>query len=332
MMRRTTASAALLATVLGMLAGCAGDDATSKSDAGSSEAVSGELEKGAAAQRGASETASSTDSTQANGAAGGIDVPSAAQAIQSRALVYTATLDIESKDVVTTARAIAEAAAVAGGLVYGQSDSYSEGATAQLTLKVGPDKLEELMASIAQLGKETGRTLSTDDVTGAVVDLDARIISAQKSLARTQEFLDRTNNVGELSAIEAELTRRETALEQLVGQRRAIGDQVALATLTVSVSQPVPAEPKRDERLFAAFRDTPSFSTALGAGIEALGIILKVLLTIVGFLAPFVAIIGLPLYIWRRIRARRWERPDSTERNDDELEAAIQAEEMAAPR
>jgi len=140
------------------------------------------------------------------------------------------------------------------------------------------------------------------DVSEQVVDLDSRISAATASVERVRGFLEQTANVGELAAVEAELTARETQLEGLVGQRRALADHVALATITarfgVEAAPAIAADPEVSD-------DIPGFLRALRHGWVVLVTVFQVLAAVVGFLLPF-GVVAVPGYLlWRRWVQRR---------------------------
>ena len=89
---------------------------------------------------------------------------------------------------------------------------------------------EALRVGVAGLGTVVNQTQQAEDVTAQFVDLESRIATARDSVARVREFLGRTTNVNELAGLEAELTRRETELEQLVATQQGLAARAALAT------------------------------------------------------------------------------------------------------
>lgn len=223
----------------------------------------------------------------------------------ARELVVTADMTVVARDVRSAAAKAETMATERGGFVFGQEGSSSGDDSAVLTLKVPTPRYRDLLADLSGLGKEEQRNVMTDDVTEEGVDLDSRIASAQRSVDRVRGFLDETKNINELAGLEAELTRRETELEQLQGQRRVLDDQVALATITLSLNAtPAPPPPAGD-----ALRDVPGFGNALASGVNALIKIGRVLSAGAGYALPFLVVLGVPLFVWRRIRSRRRPTP-----------------------
>lgn len=239
------------------------------------------------------------------GAGSGAAAVGAKQVIAaSRELVRTGSMTVVAKDVGAAVVAAEDAAAALGGFVFGQQDSANGEDSAILTMKVPPDRFRQLLDDLAGLGEVESREVATEDVTSAGADLDARIVSAQRSVDRVRGFLDATENVNELAGIEAELTRRETELEQLVGQRRVLNDRVAAATVTLTVNAtpaPVPPPPPAGD----ALRSVPGFGGALASAVGALVKVVRVLGAGLGYALPFAVAFGGPVLLWRAIRRRR---------------------------
>jgi hypothetical protein len=82
----------------------------------------------------------------------------------------------------------------------------------------------------------------SQDVTDQLVDLDVRIRQAEASVERVELLLAEATELGEVFAIEKELTTRQITLEQLLATQRNTQDLVDLATLTVQVEYRTPDE------------------------------------------------------------------------------------------
>ena len=227
---------------------------------------------------------------------------------EGRELVRTAEMTVVAKDV-DSAVTRAEVLAVGReGYVYGQAQAASGGGRALLTLKVPPAGFRELLDDLAGLGEQENREIATDDVTRQGADLDARILSAQRSVDRSRSFLDAAKNVGELAGLEAELTRRETDLEQLQAERRVLSEQVAMATITLTLTAtPAPPPPVGD-----SLRSVPGFGGALASSIGAIVKIGRLLSAGAGYVLPFAALIGVPAWVVRRLIRRRRSVPPLT--------------------
>ncbi len=320
---RSTRAVVLAAFVAVALAGCAGATSSSSGAAsGAPEAVPAPA-NGLADQSGGA--AASGGGKVAYDASTGLGTV----AVQ-RSMIVRADLAVRVDDVVAgTARvgqvALAHQAIIAsqstsdgqvplpapvpttadGSTTSGPSDYCSRTgcpggyATSVTTLRVEGGKVDALLRDLRGLGTVTWSSRTADDVTAQVADVDARVQSARASLNRVRLLMGRATTLGDVVALEAELGKRQADLESLEAQQRALADQTALATVSVTLtseSAPVPAQ-----------ADT-GFLAGLHAGWSAFTAALVAALTVVGALAPFLLVLvpfGLLLWWLARRGARR---------------------------
>lgn len=259
--------------------GCASgrsDEATAALDGGSA------VEVGDAAERSASQ------------------VEGVPASVRPREIVRTGELSVVADDVDEAVRRAELAATERGGYVEAENASSVDVGSASITYRVPADQFAALLRDLSRIGEVESRNVTTDDVTDQAVDLDARIVSAQRSVDRVRSFLDEANNVTELASVEAELLRRETELEQLTAQRRAMSDQVALATVRLSITSEPTVAPSLDP-----LRKVPGFGHALADGVGALVSAARVVGAGVGYALPFLVALGLPMLAVRAFRRRR---------------------------
>jgi uncharacterized protein DUF4349 len=162
-----------------------------------------------------------------------------AKTLVTQALIRTADLTVEmphGHSLTTPADQAEEIALAAGGQVFADERSGGRSPIATITLKVPGEALGGVVDKLAALGKEKARRTSTQDVTGQVADVDSRVRSARASIAQLRVLFDRAVKVGDLIALENELSQREADLEALEAQQRALEAQTAMATLTLHLT------------------------------------------------------------------------------------------------
>ncbi|NUT59073.1 MAG: DUF4349 domain-containing protein, partial [Agromyces sp.] len=171
----------------------------------------------------------------------------AAESGADRQVVHVGDLDLIAADVPGTAgRAIAAVTAV-DGFVAGDRRSDRDGsATATLTLRIPAEAYTATVETLAALGEERSRQLSTTDVTEESVDLDTRIATKKASVDRVRELMVDADSLSEVVALEAELTTRETELAELQAEQRGLGDAIAYGTLTLKLSAPATVDESAD--------------------------------------------------------------------------------------
>ncbi len=220
----------------------------------------------------------------------------------ARSLVRTAQLSVEADDPVAVTRRVRAAVAGTAGTVAQESSTDSG---AQLTVRVPADRLDQLVDAIAGLGHVTDRTAQVVDATEDVVDLDARVASQRASVDRVRALLAQARSIGDVVAIESELTRREADLDSLTGRLTTLKDQVALSTLTVDV-----------EKAPVTTTESPQpagFLAGLAAGWDGLKVVGATAGAVVGYLLPFLPVLAVILglvWVGRRVaRTRRTPQP-----------------------
>ncbi len=228
----------------------------------------------------------------------------------TRSIIYTGTISLRVPKVDDAALKVSAAAEQAGGFVGGEDRSSESGdASAKMTLRVPAAKFSGVLNSLRALvgGTELSRQVSTEDVTEQVADVDARLANAQASVDRIRALMARAQTIGEITSLEAELSRREGDLESLQARKRKLDDVTALSTITVLLfapSAPVDKPAKPAEKGFLA---------GLKAGWSSFVSAMQILLTVIGALLPWLgalAIVG--LLVWlpiRRVLRRRPPRP-----------------------
>ncbi len=171
--------------------------------------------------------------------------------------------------------------------------------SATVVARVPAKNLESLARSVAGLGEVTAQTAGQDDITAQVVDLEARLKNLRAEEIRLRSFLNKANRVADMLSIERELSRVRGEIEAMQAQQRYLADQVAMATLTVTMSQPAPVV-------------TPAgtnwgFGDAVTRGVQSAAALLGSIITVSIALLPFAAVILLAWWlvvVWRRRHPR----------------------------
>lgn len=216
-------------------------------------------------------------------------------------VVRTATMNVVVEDPAAAASKLRSIATVHDGVITSEnvvSNVKSSYSTSTVVLSVPADQLDAALTDIAAIGDVTLRTIQSTDVTAKVADIDARVKTMRESIARMQDLLTRAGSVAEIAQVENELTQRQSDLESLLAQQKALAQRVAQSPITVTLSkEPIVVEPEQPPTGFLA---------GLSAGWKALKAFTVGALTVVGALLPFLvvmALIGAPI-VWF-VRRRR---------------------------
>ena len=86
--------------------------------------------------------------------------------------------------------------------------------------------------------------ISTDEVTGQVVDLGARIANLRATESALQAIMARAAKIDDVLAVQKQLTDTRGQIEELVAQQTSLDDQAAFGSLSVTFvlpARPAPA-------------------------------------------------------------------------------------------
>jgi hypothetical protein len=280
-----------------LLAGCSQSHKASSGGGRIADAVQGKAASGG----GYSSSGSQSSGDQAPVPAGA--VVRAKTPVTSAALIRTADLEVEiahGSDVAAQANRAEQIAIAAGGTVFADDRTAGNTPTAALTLKVPGVSLAGVLTKLSLLGKEKSRRSSTKDVTTEVADVTSRVRSAQASINRLQVLFSRADKVGDVIALESELSQREADLESLQAQQRSLASQTEMATVTLNLTTSASAvAPKKHT-------DKSGFLGGLARGWRAFTHGAGAVATGVGAALPFLVlallIVGAALLLRRRMR------------------------------
>jgi hypothetical protein len=306
--RRTLSAAALLVAAGTVLTACSGG--------GSSDSAGG-LDEGVVSQPAPEgEARLDAEADVAGGEApstvGTVDVSA-----EDRDVIYTVDLVVEVDDVAEAADEAGAVAARFGGYVQSEStfglspeplpvepDAPIGGIVrptpegqAVLVLRVPADAYEEAVDALEELGETVSRSRNAQDVTEEVVDVESRIETQQASIDRLQELLTQATDIGDILAIETELTRRLADLESLQARLEQLGNLTELATITVTLVPPETVVEEGTGFLAGLRAGWRAFVRAAELGVTALGAFLPFMV--------FFALLLLPLLVWLVVRHRR---------------------------
>jgi uncharacterized membrane protein len=160
------------------------------------------------------------------------------QALATTAGVVVATSDIRAAVADTLAAVQRNGASVftADVEIGDERDDGSVNGSGYFVVKVAPADLEPLIADLgATVGRLSGRTQDTTDVTDQLVDLDIRIGVERDVITRFRSLLTDATEFQDIVEIERVISERTIALEQLLASQRTLENRVDRSTLTIQL-------------------------------------------------------------------------------------------------
>jgi len=226
----------------------------------------------------------------------------ALQVADGSLIIRNASLTVEVRDFVATERLVVPIVDAAGGYVEGSSVSL-EGKVRSgwFRVRVPQAKFSEVIGKFEEIGKPISREMGTEDVTAAVIDLEARITNLRRQELRLGELLSQAKNLDEILRVENELNRIRYQIEQSQSQLKWYQGRVTMATIYLHMSEPgaptTPPVPGADlwYRLWQAFLGT----------WRGIGRFLEGLVVFVASIIPVALVLGGAWWGWLRYRRNR---------------------------
>jgi hypothetical protein len=219
---RRAAVGALL--VLLLVAGCASGSSTILSKVGASIPDS------------AGRAAASAAPAPAFGDTGGGGDPNNAAFRDDAKIVRTGSLSLQVDDLASAVRAARDAVRGLNGYVAGSRQTNDgENSIAEVTYRIPSDRWDEGLDAIRKVAKkELGEETNSVEVTGQLVDLEARIANLRASEKAFQAIAAQATKISDILEVQNQLTNVRGQIEQLDAQRSHLSDQASYGTLNVT--------------------------------------------------------------------------------------------------
>jgi hypothetical protein len=184
---------------------------------------------------------SAAPSAPADGEGDGVGAP-----VDDAKIVRTGTIDLEVSDVpdaLTTAR---DGIRAMGGYIgASQTEAFEDGPHASVTYRVPVDRWDaalDLLRGISGPGtKVLSERTEAVEVTGQVVDLEARIRNLRASETALQGIAEQAVRVSDVLEVQNQLTIVRGEIEQLTAQLKDLNSRAAYATLAATFQMPIVA-------------------------------------------------------------------------------------------
>lgn len=172
-----------------------------------------------------------------------VDTPQATRAApgeeMQQQLVVTGAVEISSEDVRATAEAVRAGALARGAVVVSdQVTGAKYGVHAHFQFRLPPGEVTPFVAWLASQGTLESSQLSASDVSREYYDQELRLRALRVEMDRLEKLMTEHPNaaLADVLAIEREMARVRSEIEQVEGTHRYLGDRVARATLDVHIS------------------------------------------------------------------------------------------------
>ena len=161
-------------------------------------------------------------------------------------IIRTGTIDLEVGDVATSVRRARDGIRGLGGYIGASTTSTEEERpVATITYRIPVDRWEDSLDLLRGVDGEGTKVVAERteavEVTGQVIDLEARIRNLRASETALQEIAATATRIADVLEVQAQLTVVRGQIEQLTAQLTELEDRAALATLTATFRMPIVA-------------------------------------------------------------------------------------------
>lgn len=171
--------------------------------------------------------------------------PALAAAMPALLIVRTGTLELEVADLSQAIAAVDTAVTRAGGYVSASTRATSgSDATARATYRIPSAGWDATLEAIRAIAREVrAEEIKTEEVTGQVVDLTARISNLRATEAALQAIMAKATKISDVLDVQEELTTTRGEIERLVAEKDGLVDRASYGNLGVTFRLPEPPKP-----------------------------------------------------------------------------------------
>jgi hypothetical protein len=189
-------------------------------------------------------------------------------------------------------------------------------------VRVPSENFDALVADARALGRVESAETNSRDVSGQLVDIEARLESLRAERDQLRTLYRQANTTDDVLAVQRELSDVQREIERLEAHQRSLEDRVAYSTLTLRLEEP---RPRPDRVAPDRWYDTPVVAAFLES-ISGVVVVARVLVAGFAYAVPYLVVFGVPaafvggavLRCGRRFRRGLRAGPDSERDKPDE--------------
>ena len=259
----------------------------------------------AAAALGGAPADQSVGSGTTGGNGGGTGTSIAFQ--DNAAIVKTGTLSVEVPEIdpaLVKARSIIVGA---GGYVSASQEArQTDNPVASVTYRIPAASWDDTLDKLRALGKPLAENTNAVEVTGQLIDLQARITNLRATESALQAIMAKATKISDILDVQQQLTDIRGQIEELSGQQAHLQDQASYGTLTVTWTIPAPPAVAVTSDKWDPGKEVDQAVASLLDGAQALATV-GIWLGIVGLplLVAVALLVAIAVFVLRRLGAGR---------------------------
>lgn len=193
-------------------------------------------------------------------------------------IIKTASLRLEVKDFNSYSDKVRKTVKQFGGYIAQEEQNLSDEKTETvMSIKVPVAQFEDMMNELPNAdAKVTERKITSEDVTGQVIDTKSRLEAKKQMRLKYLDFLKQSKNMEEVLQVQGEINSIQEEIESAAGRINYLTNQSAYSTVNLTFYQPLAGYKPADEkpgfgsRIAASFKNGASWLAELLIGLVAL--------------------------------------------------------------
>lgn len=180
-------------------------------------------------------------------------------------IIYTADMDLETRDFDAASQALADLVGELGG--YFESRSVNQGGryrSLSCTVRVPVEHFTAFLDRAGEAAHVAGRSEYLEDVSENYYDQEARLATQRTKLERLRELLGKAENMEDIITIESAISDTELQIEYLTGSLRKYDSLISYSTVRLDLREVYRLS--TDEEVPVTFGDR--FASAFSAGFQ----------------------------------------------------------------
>lgn len=159
----------------------------------------------------------------------------------SRLLIYHADVRLKTSAMPRAAASLDSLIRRSKGYLSAATETRADGEWRQeSTIRVPPAQFQQLLNGLAGLGTVEEKKLNTDDITAEHADVTARLQAKRAVERQYTTLLAKAQKIKDILDIEEKLGSVREEIEATESRLRALNDEVAYSTITLTLYQPLP--------------------------------------------------------------------------------------------
>jgi hypothetical protein len=156
-------------------------------------------------------------------------------------IIKTATVQFEVTDFKSFNEMTLKTVRQYGGYIAQEDNNFSEyKSETTMSIKVPVNKFEDLMNGLGNTeAKLLERKITTEDVTGEVIDTKSRLEAKKEMRLKYLEFLKQSRNMKEVLEVQAEINSIQEEIESATARIGHLTHQAAYSTINLTFFQPL---------------------------------------------------------------------------------------------